>query len=247
MKPHSYIALLCFILSAGCVSNTKAADAKEVYNSGGLVVVQLSDDIFIHISYLEADSFGRVPCNGMIVTHGGKTVVFDTTVDDSTSADLIEWITHRLGSNIIAVVPTHYHADNLGGLEEFHRRGIASYSLNKTIAYADSYGLTLPHNGFDNFVEFDVGGRKVYAEYFGEGHTADNFIGYYPAEKTMFGGCLVKAQGSGKGNLDEANPTQWPSTLRKLKKKYRRTKIVVPGHGDHGGWELLDYTIRLFE
>lgn len=37
-----------------------------------------------------------------------------------------------LNSKITAIISTHYHADNLGGLDEFHKRGIASYAYNKT-------------------------------------------------------------------------------------------------------------------
>ena len=63
----------------------------------------------------------------------------------------------------------------------------------------------------------------------------------------MFGGCLVKEVGAGKGNLEDANVATWPKTIRMLKAKYPDVKIVVPGHGKAGGAELLDYTVKLFE
>jgi len=66
-------------------------------------------------------------------------------------------------------------------------------------------------------------------------------------DNVLFGGCLVKEVGAGKGNLEEANPTAWPESVRNVKAKYPDVKMVVPGHGAWGGIELLDYTINLFE
>ncbi len=93
----------------------------------------------------------------------------------------------------------------------------------------------------------NVGDKKVYAEYFGEGRTKDNIIGYFPEDNAMFGGCLIKELDAKKGNLEDANIKEWPETVRKLKQKYPQTKIVIPGHGKPGGTELFDYTINLFE
>ncbi|GHT07754.1 hypothetical protein FACS1894139_16530 [Planctomycetales bacterium] len=95
-------------------------------------------------------------------------------------------------------------------------------------------------------MELPVGSKKIYAEFIGEGHTQDNIIGYFPTDSVMFGGCLIKEIGAGKGNLEDANAQAWSATVKKLKQKYPPTKIVVPGHGKYGGMELLDYTMTLF-
>ena len=63
----------------------------------------------------------------------------------------------------------------------------------------------------------------------------------------MFGGCLIKEVGVGKGNLEEANAEKWSETVTEVKKKYPNAKKIIPGHGKIGGIELLDYTIKLFE
>lgn len=243
MCKFTYLYILCIVL-VGC----KATNAnKETYQSETLSVQPLSEHVYEHISYLDTESFGKVPCNGMIVCDGKEAIVFDTPINDKTSTELILWITKTLGYRIIAVIPTHYHEDNLGGLNEFHRQGIPSYAYQKTIQIAEEQNLPLPQHSFDPFLELKVGKKKVYAEFLGEGHTCDNVIGYFPSEHIMFGGCLMKAAGSGKGNLAEANPTEWSETVRKVKSKYPDTKIVIPGHGQTGGTELFDYTINLFE
>jgi metallo-beta-lactamase class B len=42
---------------------------------------------------------------------------------------------------------------------------------------------------------------KITAKFFGEGHTKDNVVGYFPSENVMFGGCLVKELNASKGYL----------------------------------------------
>ncbi len=96
-------------------------------------------------------------------------------------------------------------------------------------------------------MNLNIGNEAVHIEFCGEGHTCDNIIGYFPLEDIMFGGCLIKEAGAGKGNLAEANVEEWSETVRKVKMKYPKVKKVITGHGKYGGIELLDYTIELFE
>ncbi|MDR2147923.1 MAG: subclass B1 metallo-beta-lactamase [Tannerella sp.] len=220
---------------------------REVYKSGTLVVNQISEHVYRHISFLDFEGFGKVSCNGMIVADSDEAVIFDTPTDDETSRELIDWVTQSLKYKITAIIPTHYHTDNLGGLDEFHRQGIASYANNKTIRIAKENGLPEPQTGFDKCIELEVGNEKVHIEFFGEGHTCDNIVGYFPSGNIMFGGCLIKEIGAGKGNLAEANIEEWPETVRKVKMKYPEVKKIIVGHGKSGGIELLDYTINLFE
>ena len=183
----------------------------------------------------------------MVVVNENEAVVFDTPPDNETSFELIDWITKSLKCKITAVVPTHYHVDNLGGLDEFHRQNIASYAYNKTIQIAKENAYPEPQYGFDNYLELKVGNEKVSIEFLGEGHTCDNVIGYFPLDDIMFGGCLIKETGAEKGNLEEANIEEWAETVKKVKIKYPEVKKIIPGHGETGGAELLDYTINLFE
>jgi len=244
MKKFLYLLILGSIVLIGC-KNIKRE--KEVYRSEILSIVRISKHIYQHISYLETKDFGKISCNGMIVTNKNEAIVFDTPVDDRSSSELIEWITKTLESKIIAIIPTHYHADNLGGLNEFHNQEIASYAYNNTIQIAEKNGYPVPQHSFDKYLELKAGDEKVFIEFLGEGHTCDNVIGYFPKENIMFGGCLIKENGAGKGNLEEANVEEWPETVKKVKMKYPKTKKIIPGHGESGGIELLDYTIKLFE
>ena len=239
--------LYSLIFSATLLGCAETKTENEAYKSETLIVIQISEHTYQHISFIDTENWGKVSCNGMIVVDKNEAVVFDTPPDSETSSELIEWITKSLKCKIIAVISTHYHIDNLGGLDEFHRQGIASYAFYKTVQLAKENNYPVPQNSFDEYLELKVGNEKVHIDFFGEGHTCDNIIGYFPLEDIMFGGCLIKASGDGKGNLAEANVEKWSETVRKIKIKYPNAKTVIPGHGKTGGAELLDYTINLFE
>jgi len=69
---------------------------KEVYKSDSLVINQISEHVYQHISFLDTKDFGKVSCNGMIVACKDEAVVFDTPIDDETSRELIDWVTRSL-------------------------------------------------------------------------------------------------------------------------------------------------------
>lgn len=237
--------LIVFLLLSGCNPVNRSKDDKN-YKSENLIIQKVSDHVYQHISFLQTESFGNVPCNGMIVFDENEAIIFDTPVGDSASLELISWIEEQLNCEVKAVVPTHFHADCVDGLDVFHKDKIPSYANNLTIDLARSVDSPVPQNGFTNRQEFEIGSKKVIAEFTGEGHTKDNIIGYFPDEKIMFGGCLIKEMGADKGNLEDANVNNWSSTVAKLKEKYPDVRTVIPGHGKAGGSELLDYTIQLF-
>lgn len=183
----------------------------------------------------------------MIVIDKNEAIVFDTPADDKTSAELISWIEKSLHSKISAVVATHFHDDCLGGLATFHTRGIPSIANERTIDFAKEKNVSVPQSGFTDKKTLQIGSREVFLDYSGEGHTRDNIIAYLPSEDIMFGGCLIKEQGAGKGNLSDANTDAWAGTILALKARYPNTRVVIPGHGNIGGPELLDYTANLFK
>lgn len=233
-------------LNTGNTGDTPLHDS-VLYQSENLEIRQVSDHVYEHTSYLSTNDFGNVPCNGMIVFGGGEAVVFDTPANETSSEELLKQLA-TLGLEVKAVVATHFHADCVAGLEQFHSRNIPSYANTRTMVNLDEQSSDqMPQNAFDGEVEFMVGGQNVYAKYFGEGHTTDNVIGYFPSDQVLFGGCLIKEMDAGKGNLEDANTDAWPATVMKIKKEYPNLSKVIPGHGSIGGPELLDYTITLFQ
>ncbi|MFN1215555.1 CHM family subclass B1 metallo-beta-lactamase [Chryseobacterium kwangjuense] len=239
--------ILCSFTILSCNSQkTGSFKPKEIYKSDQLVITQVSENSFIHTSYKQTNDFGNVPCNGLVVKNSNETIVFDTPINDKSSEELIQWITDHLHAKINAVIPTHFHDDSMGGLQAFHSHHIPSYSYVKTIELGKKNNFVVSENSFSDSVVLKVGNEKVIAKFFGEGHTKDNSVCYFPAEHILFGGCLLKELEAGKGYLGDANVSAWSATVEKVKKEYPDVKLVVPGHGDYGDGKLLDYTIKLF-
>lgn len=250
MKPVKivFFAIALSILFFNCHSKKQTAfQPREVYKTSTLIITQLTASTFQHTSYKQTNDFGNVPCNGLVVRSGNETIVFDTPTNDSSAAELISWIQHKLQCTINAIIPTHFHDDCLGGLQAFHDNNIPSYAYFKTIELAKANNYVLPRNSFPDSLSLKVGDENIIANFFGEGHTKDNVVGYYPAEQVLFGGCLIKELEASKGYLGDANENDWSGTVEKIKLHYPEVKVVVPGHGEYGNLQLLDYTINLFK
>lgn len=248
---HTIKALILILFSTlsldGHSQKNNAFKPKVVYKTENLTITRISANAFEHISLLQTNDFGNVPCNGLVVRDNNETIVFDTPTNDKSSEELISWIKDSLHCTINAVIPTHFHDDCLGGLKAFDENSIPSYAYFKTIEFAKDKNYTVPKNSFSDSLILKVGKKNIVARFFGEGHTRDNVVGYYPAEQIMFGGCLIKELNATKGFLGDANLAAWSGTVEKVKKAYPHVKIIVPGHGEYGDKRLLDYTIKLFE
>ena len=243
--------LLLFIISLtiwNCSLRKKAiSSADVVYKSETLIVTRLSENTFIHTSFLKTNDFGNVACNGLVVRDANETIVFDTPTNDQSAEELIKWINSELQCKINAIIPTHFHDDCLGGLEAFHLKEIPSHANVKTIELAKVNDEAVPQNSFSDSLVMSIGSEIVVVKFFGEGHTKDNVVGYFPSEGILFGGCLIKELDATKGYLGDANLDTWSSTVQKIKNQYHQVKKVVPGHGAAGDVKLLDYTINLFK
>jgi metallo-beta-lactamase class B len=240
---HAILPLLILLLW-GCKSQQLPSD---LLTTEDLKIEQLTANTFLHVSYLETQTFGKVACNGMIVKDKNEAIIFDTPVDDAVSAELIEWVEKELKCKVKAIVVTHFHIDCLGGLAAFHEKGIPSYANALTIELAKKEAAVLPQNSFTQELELAVGKEKAILFFPGEGHTKDNIVSYFPNEQVLFGGCLVKSLKSGKGNLADANVSEWSNTVRTVKSRFNEASTIIPGHGKFGDQALLDYTIKMFE
>ena len=228
------------MLSFGAVAQQK------LYTSDRLLITTLSENSFVHTSFLQTDDFGKVPCNGLIVRDGNEVAVFDTPTDNPSSQELIRWVQDVLKCKIVAIVPTHFHNDCLGGLAAFHVVGIPSIANEKTIELVTQHQMIVPQKGFSGKLNLQVGAKEVQLRFFGEGHTRDNVVAYFPNEQILFGGCLIKEIGATQGFLGDANVGAWSTTVAAIQSAFPMLKHVVPGHGAAGDARLLEYTRQLF-
>lgn len=240
----SLLLFSLLIVFQNCTSNKKPNYHR---NTDSLKIYEITKNVFVHVSYLQTDDYGKVACNGMVYFNENEAIVFDTPTNDLVSNQLINWITKEKAKEIKAIVVTHFHEDCLGGLNAFHEHGTQSYGSHKTIKLATQANATsLPQNGFEDKLNIGIGQEAVLIKHFGEGHTQDNVVGYLSKEKVLFGGCLIKSLNASKGYLDDANTDAWSITVKHLKAELPNIKHVIPGHGNCGDVSLLDYTIELF-
>lgn len=243
-----FLGIIFFTVFSNCSSTKQIVfTPKEIYKTSELIITQISKNSFIHTSYLQTNDFGNVPCNGLIVRDSNEAIIFDTPTNDKSAKELIKWVKEKLNCKLNAVIPTHFHVDCLGGLKAFHYENIPSYANLKTVELAKENKYETPKNSFEDSIILKVGKENIIIKFFGQGHTIDNVIGYFPSENVMFGGCLIKELNAGKGYVGDANLAEWSNTVENVKAQYPNVKIVVPGHGDYGDKKLLDYTIKLFK
>ncbi|MCK0131131.1 subclass B1 metallo-beta-lactamase [Flavobacteriaceae bacterium F08102] len=235
--------LLFSLLLIQCKKNSTSA---PLYQSEHLIINQVSPNCYVHISYLQTDDFGRVACNGLIVLNQQEALIIDTPTDSLVSTELIEWIEKVQHSKINGVVVSHFHEDCLGGLATFHSHGIPSYANELTAQLAQKANYPIPQNLFKKRLDLQLGTTGVVNQFFGKGHTSDNIVSYFPLDKVLFGGCLIKSMNASRGFLGDANLKEWSKTIALVKEAFPSAQTTIPGHGATGSRELLSYTETLF-
>ena len=214
--------------------------------SEDIELVKLSENAYLHVSTSEITGFGLVQSNGLIFVNRKNTFLFDTPVTDSQTKDLVEWIKDSLKLKIVGFAPNHWHSDCMGGLGYLQSQGIESYASQKTIEIARTKNLPVPAHGFKDSLQLHIGNKLIDFYYLGAAHTLDNIVVWIPSEQILFAGCMVKSLSSKNlGNMADGDPIAYPKTIDKLIRKFPSATIVIPGHGEFGGIELIKHTREL--
>ncbi len=239
---------LLVLALAGCQSSQVAPKEESIRVSDDVTLQPIAPGVWVHTTYLDIPEYGgRTGANGLVIVSDKDAVLINLPWTDEQTAALFDWIAANSGATVKAVVPTHFHQDSMGGLAEAHRRGATSYALDKTIALARRDRLPVPKCPFQLRTAVHCGKEIILLAYLGAGHTTDNIVAWLPRQHILFGGCLVKPlDAQSLGNTSDGDLKAYPTTLRKLKAAYPNATIVVPGHGDSGGPELIDHTLKLF-
>jgi metallo-beta-lactamase class B len=221
-------------------------DYTKIYVSKDIELVKISANSLIHISYFESPQFGRFPSNGLILVDEQKAFLFDTPMTEELTKELVSYLQDSMGIKIVGFIPNHWHDDCMGGLSYLQTLEIESYANKMTIEIAKSKNLPLPAHEFRDSLILMLGSKEIVCNYYGAGHSSDNIVVWIPSEKILFGGCMVKALSSrGLGNTADADIDEWSKTIQKVINKHPDAKIVIPGHGQFGGIELLNHTKEL--
>jgi len=243
---YRFIALALALTLAGCQSSRVTPKGESIRVSNDVTLQAIAPGVWVYTTYFDVPDSGRTGANGLVVADGAEAVLINLPWTDEQTGALFDWIAKNSGATVKAVVPTHFHRDCMGGLAEAHRRGAISYGLDKTIAFARQDHLPVPQLSFQLRTAIRCGTLMILVTHPGAGHTTDNVVAWLPKQQVLFGGCLIKSlDAQSLGNTSDGDLMAYPATLQKVKTAYPNAGIVVPGHGDWGGPELIDHTLKL--
>ncbi|AOS43191.1 Beta-lactamase 2 precursor [Lacunisphaera limnophila] len=210
-----------------------------------LEVKPLAPDVWLHTSWQTTATWGLVPSNGLIVREADHIVVIDTAWGAAPSRALLAWIDRELKLPVTRLIVTHFHDDRLGGWEVFAERGVRIVTSEQTLALAK----VEPTPAFDLY-QLAPGEKLARGTleilYPGPAHAPDNVVVWLPAHQILAGGCAVRsAVSGGLGNLSDASVADWAASIARVQAAYPAARLVLPGHGDPGGPELLEHTKAL--
>lgn len=214
-----------------------------------LRVEHIAEGVWRHTSWdvLDGQPF---PSNGVIFSGARSALIVDTTWRVGEMAELVRIARGAANDLPLSLTCTHAHADRMSGVAIARDNGVPSLVHIETQKDAPERGLPLADETWrGRSRRIDLGGREVELYYPGPAHTRDNVIAFDAASGVLFGGCQIRAaDNTNLGNLGDAQVLAWPATTRRLIGRYGgRTRIVVPGHGEPGGPELLGHTLALAE
>ena len=240
------LVLSVILVLAGCQSEQARPKGESISVASDVTIESIASGVWVYTTYFDVPNSGRVGANGLLVVSDGEAVLVNLPWTDQQAAALFDWIGQHLNATVKAVIPTHFHQDCMGGLAEAHRRGAISYGLDKTIELAHRDHLPVPQCPFHLRTMIRCGKMVIVVTYPGSGHTTDNIVAWLPKAEILFGGCLIKSLDSKSlGNTSDGDLVAYPDTVKKVKAAYPKAKIVIPGHGDWGGPDLIDHTLKL--
>ena len=225
-----------------------AQTGEKILIDKDIQLIHLQDSIFVHVTWHKLEDYGRFPSNGLVVIRNGQALMIDTPMDNDKTERLVRYLKDSLSVDLSRLIIGHFHDDCMGGLGYLQSIGIESIAHALTVEKCQGMGLPIPSTPFAETFTFDFHGEQIVCRYFGGGHSFDNITVWMPHQKILFGGCLVKSLDSrGLGNLSDAVVSDWDATIERLMDAYTGIEVVIPGHGDFGGVDLLTHTIKLVQ
>jgi glyoxylase-like metal-dependent hydrolase (beta-lactamase superfamily II) len=208
------------------------------------------------------------PANVLVVRMADGTVILcSSPYDTQATRTLLAWVRETFAPPQIIAVNTHFHPDGTGGNEAYVEAGVKTYASNLTQDLLAKRGAQVRDqtasgvdaamrdrlertrivpaaNTFDarEGLTLTLGGETVRVFFPGAAHSPDNVVVHFPVRELLFGGCMIKT-GKSIGFTGDADLDHWEAAVVALGPMSAR--VVVPGHGDTGGPELLENTIEV--
>ncbi|SFP61481.1 metallo-beta-lactamase class B [Pseudarcicella hirudinis] len=233
--PILFFSLFCTFYASG--QNAHSA----------LKISHLTGDFYVYTTY-NIYKGEPVPSNSMYLVTNAGVVMFDTPWDPSQLQPLLDSIEKKHHKKVILSISSHFHEDRTGGLDFLREKGVKTYSSQMTYEFCQKRQEKLAEFHFQKDTTFIVGQHTFQTFYGGEGHTKDNIIFWFKKEKILYGGCLIKSvEADDLGNLNDANTSEWPNTLLRIKAKFPKPSYVITGHQDWSSTKSIDHTLHLLK
>ncbi len=239
----------------------------------GAQVVKIDDELTARRvakdAYLITHHAGLVPANSLVVRMGDGTLVLcSSPYETEATRALVRWMRGAFRPPRIVAINTHFHPDGTGGNEAFAQEGVETYASDLTQRLLEARGAEVrdqtaaaveeplrarltrmkivPAARTFNAKEgltLTFGGESIRVLYPGAAHSPDNVVVFFPAQRLLFGGCMIRAATAKIGYTGDADVERWEAAVRAL--DAFAPEVVIPGHGDPGGPDLLRHTAHL--
>jgi len=213
----------------------------------GLIISHLTGDFYIYTTFGSYKG-NPVPANSMYLVTSNGVVLFDTPWDSIQFQPLLDSIKIKHNKDVVLCISTHFHEDRTAGLEFYRRKGIKTYTTERTDKLSKLRNEKRAEFLIYKDTVFEVGQHAFQTYYGGQGHSPDNIVIWFDKEKILYGGCLVKSiEAEDLGNLSDANPKAWAVTIKNIQQKFLNPNYIIPGHLDWHSKKSLTHTINLIQ
>lgn len=241
------LALMCGLFLVSLLAYSTSFDTLKISNK--LQLVQLAENVYVHISQSEVEGYGTVSSNGLVVVNPpqfGTAHLYDTPMDEDVTLDLYAFVKDSLGVSITECIPTHWHNDCLGGMRVLKEKGVRFRGGIRTQNILKAKGLDTLDLVFEDRYHYFMHGSMIEIRFYGEGHALDNLVVYDARNNILFGGCLVRSSHSNSmGNTKDGNLKEWGKTVKRVNRNVKDIDYLVPGHGPIDTKAALKHTARL--
>jgi len=225
MRSTSSLFAAFFVLLMPCLAAPK------------LVLVPLTSRLYVAEDYFYARE------NSLVYVGPDHVTVVGATWTPQTAELLAGEIRKVTPKPITEVIDTNHDLDRAGGNAYFKSigakivsialtkdllRGEGEASVRQTKSFFPDYPdvpIVLPDQVYPG--DFSLQNGAVRGLYLGPSHKPDDIFVYFPEEKVLYGGCILK---EALGNMDGADLVGYPKTLQKLKDLHLDITTVVAGH-----------------
>ena len=227
---------------------TESTATESLAKESGIVIQEIAEGVWTHTSYYHYPNGVQFPSNGLIVKEGESLILVDTAWGEIKTLQLLTQIKKQINLPVHHAVVTHAHSDRAAGVDVLEAQGIDVWAHPLTKTLTTEHGLPVPNKVFKGLEQSNsqVDFHNVKVLFLGAGHAMDNLIVWLPGQKILFGGCAVRATSAKSvGNVKHGDAHSWLKITDNMAKQFSHAKLVVPGHGEVGGTELLSHTQTL--